>query len=561
MRKVRVRSVTGVAGFAGLCVLVWVAWGDVLRAATPDSPEVRKAVAKAIRFLESNRAEDGRLGAQALVALALHKNGSRPDHPKIVAAVQAIKQAVAGLKPLEKNDVGQPVVAAPAGELPPQPIDIYSTGMSIILLCQLDPSQYGGEIQKLLDYLGSVQKTQGAWGYPTGDLAVSCDTSMTQYAVLSSWEATQVGFRVPAPTIEAVMVWLLKTQDPTGQYGYQGTLSDSFRPVPQKEMRPSMTAAGMGSLYIAADLLGLVERVKRNGDLPPALKEVKPEGEPAGREGKTPIDSSLVQAAMSRGNRWMGTHAVTELSQWTYYYLYALERYQSFREEAEGKVEKEPKWYNDGVQFLIKSQKDNGTWDQNCGVVPDTAFGALFLLRSTRKSIERARSFGTGMLVGGRGLPKETDLVEVHEGKVVPKLLLGSAERLLAALDDPDAPEYAKAIEALAALPPKESETLAAKHRAKLQELAGGQSPDARIAAVRALAATGSLDNVPTLIYALSDPEPDVMRQARDGLRRISRKLDGFGPSDNPAPGERDEAIAKWKAWYRAVRPDAEFED
>ena len=47
---------------------------------------------------------------------------------------------------------------------------------------------------------------------------------------------------------------------------------------------------------------------------------------------------------------------------WTFYYLYAYERYASFRELAEGRTDKEPAWYNDGARFLLKKQEDNGSW-------------------------------------------------------------------------------------------------------------------------------------------------------------------------------------------------------
>ncbi len=532
--------------------------GSRAAAATPDSPEVKEAVAKAVGFLESDAGNDHRLGGKALVALALYKNGAPADHPKILSAVAAIQAAATRTPEYDKDDSGLPILTVQPGEHPPQPIDIYSTGLSIILLCTVDPSKYSAEIQRLLDYLVSVQKPHGGWGYPSGNHAATGDTSMTQYGVLSAWEATQVGFRVPQETVEKVAEWLLRTQDPSGQYGYQGTVSDSFKPVKQKQTKISMTAAGMGSVYICADLLGVVDRAKRDRDLPLALKEVQ---EGPGSRPPTRLDATLFAAAMSRGNRWMGANFQPDPPQWTYYYLYALERYHSFREEATGQIEKEPAWYNAGVRYLIKSQAENGTWEQNCGAAPDTAFGVLFLLRSTRKSIERAKSYGSGMMVGGRGLPKETDAVVVRDGKVMSKTLLGSADKLLAALEDPDDPDYTKAVEALSVLRPKESETFATKHRNRIRELAGGESPEARLAAVQALAKGGGLDAAPTLIYALSDPDLAVVRVAHDGLRRISRKLDRFDLPDNPNPAQRQAMIEKWKAWYRAVRPHAEFED
>ena len=98
---------------------------------------------------------------------------------------------------------------------------------------------------------------------------------MTQYGVLSSWEATQAGFHVPLESIESVSEWLLHTQDPSGAFGYQGVLGTGNSLVPQSNIRPSMASAGAGSLYICASLLGLIEKKEDKEVLPAALKEVK----------------------------------------------------------------------------------------------------------------------------------------------------------------------------------------------------------------------------------------------------------------------------------------------
>ena len=66
---------------------------------------------------------------------------------------------------------------------------------------------------------------------------------------------------------------------------------------------------------------------------------------------------------------------------------------------------------------------------------------------------------------------------------------------------------------------------------------------------------------MPTLIYVLTDPEKEIVLAGRDGLRRISRKVHGFQMPDDFGEGERESAIRNWKAWYLAIRPDAEFEN
>ena len=62
----------------------------------------------------------------------------------------------------------------------------------------------------------------------------------------------------------------------------------------------------------------------------------------------------------------------------------------------------------------------------------------------------------------------------------------------------------------------------------------GSKSWQARRVAARLLGKSDELRVVPALIFALSDPDQPVRRYARDGLRFISRKFDGFGMPDDP---------------------------
>lgn len=516
---------------------------------TPKSPEVQRLISRAIEFLKSDRATDNRPGGKALIGLALLKNGAGEQDPKVVEAVNAIQGTLGNRNPKELFFS-----------------EMYSPGVAAIFLITLDPNRYATEIQCLLDYLQLQQKPHGGWGYPERETG---DTSMTQYAVLCSWEASHAGFRVPIESIDRVAAWLLKTQDPSGGYGYQGVVSDSFMPVTQANVRNSLTAAGLGSVYICTDMLGLVARAEdRDDGLPSALKEVESREQQRDRQKvKTGLDPRLFRGVQARGTRWMVANYAIDPRQWTHYYLFALERYHSFRELSEtGPELRKPaeslKWYDDGVRFLTKTQGEDGSWAGNVNAAIDTAFSVLFLTRSTKKSIEKARSFGDGTMLGGRGLPKETGRAEVRMGSVVAKPLLGPAEELLAVLEDKEDADYERALELLAELPPQELETLMGGQAAKLRRLAGGEAPQARVAALRALAKTRNLDNVPTLIYALGDANLDVVREARDALRRMSRKPSGFGLPERPtSEADRRAAIAQWKAWYLAVRPDAEFEN
>jgi hypothetical protein len=81
------------------------------------------------------------------------------------------------------------------------------------------------------------------------------------------------------------------------------------------------------------------------------------------------------------------------------------------------------------------------------------------------------------------------------------------------------------------------------------------------LAAVKTLARSRELDNVPALIFALSDPNWLVVEAARDGLCFVSRKFQGYGPPPNATPEQKQAAQAKWKQWYLAIRPDGQLMD
>lgn len=507
-------------------------------ALTPKSPEVKRAVEKAVTFLESEQGSDRRVGGQALVAMALLKSGKSPSHPRVQAAAAAVRQSLSTSNPKY-------------GEL-------YTPGLSLIFLVELESEQYRPEIEKLLRYLASAQKPHGGWGYPDKPTG---DTSMTQYVVLGLWEASRSGFTVDLRMVERGLIWLLKVRDPSGGFGYQGVVSDSFKPVPQTRVAHGVSLAGLSSVYGCADLLGFYKSREEKDSPAPGLKKVKA----ADQNYKCSVDRSLIDTTTAAGARWIQQHFAPKISHWPYYYLYTLERYFSFRELAEGGKPKQlSNWYDLCAQHLIDTQAEDGSWHDTGksegSTACDTAWGALLLLRSMRKSIDRVRSFGTGTLVGGRGLPKDSELVKVKNGQVVSQAEASEIEKLLENMGEGDEEQYTKAIGALSELPSDEAKALISEQAGKLRALAGGTSADQRLAAVQALASAGSLDDVPTLIYVLTDPEPEIVLAARSGLRRISRKVFGFRMPDDFDESERLSAIRHWKEWYLALRPDAEFE-
>ena len=522
---------------------------------SPESPQVVRSVERAVDFLKQRGVSESRLGGRALAAMALVKAGVDADHPFVAHTISDIKKAVATDGTVTISD------------------HIYTAGIIVLFLGELDTDLYRRELDAFCRFLHKNQRSDGAWTYLTSGSAdnyPSGDMSMTQYGVMALWTLHQHGFSVSGENTDRVGHWLALAQHPDGGYGYQTRISDGGKNVSRDGAKLSMTAAGMASVYVCRDLFGY-NRSGRNipkDGIPDAFTDVTtllPDG-----GGFNPIDGyrftvreNVFSTLQTRGNHWLDKHffPVTENTSYFYYYLYAFERYAAFRELAENKHFKSPPWYDKTAAFLLSNQKEDGSWQGNIGAVVDTAYAVLFLLRSTHRTFEKARSinrYGGGNLLGGRGLPKLTDQLEIRDGRVVSLSEIGDSGRLMdniADLDDMDE----KALSQLAELPAGDIEDLLQKNKTKMKRLIGHENAGRRLAVVRMFAKSGNVTNTPALIYALTDPDPDVAQAALDALNRLARK-----PSPEKLPTgdrQRDLLVQRWKQWYRKIDPDVIFEE
>jgi len=226
-KRIRLAGVLWLASF-GLAVATspLSAW-----AVTPESPEVRALIESGLKFLETNT--DNRLGGKCLVALAFHKDGASPEHPRIQEALKACRSSAS------QNIDGE---------------DVYSNGLAIIFLAELGGNKNRDLIARFAGAMQKKQKPHGGWGYKD---QIAGDTSQTQYAALSFWELAQIGIAPNLRSVEACTNWLLRTQDPGGAWGYQGKDPGESQLVKQRSTSLSMLAAGMGSTLILGNLLGL----------------------------------------------------------------------------------------------------------------------------------------------------------------------------------------------------------------------------------------------------------------------------------------------------------------
>jgi hypothetical protein len=352
----------------------------------------------------------------------------------------------------------------------------------------------------------------------------------------------------------------MRVMGPDGDYGYQGNDPGTFQRVPQNEQRLSLQAAAMGSLYICMEMLGFVDAdaedpSQQKSGVPSALKKKETKKKKGPLTDKIPIPT--LRQVLQDGNRYFAAKYRLDCGQYQYYYMYGLERYSSFRELAEGNKDKEPKWYNDGVNFLKAEQKPNGSWSRDYyGSMCETSFACLFLMRGTKKTIQRIVE-EAGALRAGRGLPDDlTDVKQDREGKIVAVKEAPLVEDLLSMLEDEKAPvsEFLDGMPdqlELASDPAKRAQQIT-----RLRRLAISGPFQSRLTAVKTLSRIRDLDNAPPLIFAVTDPDARVARAAVDGLRFLSRKLDGPIPAEDATEQQKKTIANAWKEWYLAIRPD-----
>jgi len=528
-----------VALVACVCCSMGVGHAQEVGEVTPNSPEVKEVVKKAMAYLDKQT--DRNLGGKCLIGLTyLKTEPARPDHPRVKEALAA---CIAGAR--------QPNI--------PDNFS-YSNGLAIIFLCELNPRAHSNLIKHYLGIMKKRQKEHGGWGYtgkPTGD------TSQTQYAAFSFWEAHDKGFSIESSSVEGLTNWLMNTQDPTGAWGYQGHLAKGNELAEQEEITCSMVAAALGSSLIAADMFGLLqsggEAAAPTQQLSDAIRNAD---EKASRRAPPLPTSSLDQKrffqSIKNGNDWMDKNYQVNIGRYNVYYLYSLERYKSFQEVLDNEDISSPQWYRDGFEHLRSTQGPDGSWNVGCGPACDTAFAVLFLIRSTKKILDN--SLAEGLMISGRGLPKSLKNAKLVNGQLVVEQTQTAVGDLLNMLDG----DTAESIDAMASDPTALIVTGEIDEQAaqRLRQLVRSGSPVARRIAVRTLGRTGDLDNVPTLIYAMTDPDKEVVRFARDALRFISRRFEGFGLQDRYADEKtydkaRYGAIDKWKNWYLSIRPNA----
>ncbi len=545
---------------------------------TPADPFVEAMVRKAIGFLEKKPPGGG--GELVLAGITVIESFKRyeqrvaGDHPVVQAAVDFILKDIAELR--ENRKVAN-------NPVPPTVLEsgIYKLCLSIILLCEVDQAKYDAEIRYLVDFLVSRQLTAGAFGYTKPGEG---DISQSQYAGLAFAVLKIHGIEVNADAASNLLEFYCDAQlqdgDHEGSWVYH--YQDRSPVLNLDSIHAPLHVAGASSLYLLSDVLNLGSTGMRGNrkritgvsrELPPSVVEHIPDRKNVGPNPNAPavaFDRGKLGGAKTRANRWLKDHFAIETvnKTWTAYFLYGLERYCFFREKSEGGTPEFPDWYDQGVDFLAANQAGDGSWPPRAGgggenVENYTCLATLFLVRSSQILLDDRNKGNLVLQTGnifkpGVRLDKQGDQVVVQtetQGMedVIRNLSAGSSQEDLADMAYALGP-------AIRELTQKEGKTRG-EQMGFLRGLVTEFDPFRRLIAVKFLASQQNLDNVPALLFALTDPEIEIAVEAHNGLRLISRKLDSIPISADPNVVEMRELKKKWTAWFLGLRPDADLLD
>lgn len=468
----------------------------------------------------------------------------------------------------------------------------YCAGVDAMILLELDKEKYTPQLIMIRDYLLGQQLENGGFNY-TGTMTNNGDTSVTQYAMLGLWAVSRAGIDVPDGAFQACARWHAETRQRDGGHAYNPNPRNSKSTL-------NMTVSAVGSLGICK--LFFAEEQETPGesreeqlraaaaqpaevtpDAPPVryglLTPIVPEPEeeqPKDERPRDPIEvpetldrfeeTSISRAQASKLMRpalgWIDARfQVRRTGQFASYYYYSLERAGTLsdREEFGGSD-----WFEACSDYLVSTQNSNGAWTMDARHDADTAFCLLFLTRSTQQLVGKKRKkaedrYGGGLLIGGRGLPK--DLTQF--GKAEPKKvrIQTPLEKLLADLANADESSLPEIQEKLVEEIQLGDHSVLIGQSDKLVEMTTNPRGDVRRVAAWAIGRTGELTLARHVLPLFDDPDPAVLTEARNAMAWIARRPDAYGvpeypPAEDPQLQQwRDDAWRKWGRWYLEQSP------
>ncbi|MFM7129233.1 MAG: hypothetical protein ACKO0V_07725, partial [bacterium] len=392
-----------------------------------ENPTAQLIIQRSAPVLASKVSAEDRPGYMAMCTLALLKSGMPRTRPEITDVLRKLSTRVTGS-----------FYNAAEGE----DKSVYEAAALLIMFANADPEAYKRQVEYLANFIISKQTPSGSWGYVVhAGQPGSGDTSLTQFALLGLWEATNLEIPINANVFDRAATWLLRTQRTSGGFTYQpGTA--------EREPTVSLTAAGTGSLLICQSQLAKVRTPRdqeKIGNKPKSkllitLDENGDEVTEAAQNQTRGMTTSMddLRRGIQRGMSWLSANFGVEqmYGETPYYALYSIERVASLNDV---EVLGTKAWYDIGLNFINGHTSPEGMFSSQYGDNVNTAWAILFAARSTRDSIQKAekRRLGAANMLGGKGLPKNLNDLVIRAGRVGVSPMTGAVEGMLDALADP----------------------------------------------------------------------------------------------------------------------------
>lgn len=525
----------------------------------PEHPVVQEMIRRAMDYIEQNRSSD--FGFRVMYAMAAYKSNVllSSDNPKEHILIDEAIGAMANLSQSTLRS-GQSFNT------------MYASALACVLLLELDAEKYRDKIELLLEHIADRQQEGGAWGYR--ESKVVGDTSQMQYIALALWLAQQKGFKVDPGMCKRGLEWMVQYQMPDGGWIYKqpAGIDPSVGPG-ATTVRHSLVAAGLGTVYLYADTLQLFDRQLANAntlrmdtDLPRAVIDVTNESEEQRESGNRnaliSFDTSGLRGVMNKGNNWFRQNFEVQVEDYNLYYLYGFERYVSLRQYLDGEVGASSgldTWYDEGVEYLKRIQEADGRFNSPDADIADTvntAFGVLFLTQSMSITLGDAAK---GDLRGFQDFRSNVILREAPGGGIKTGSIEKSLTDFLELMETTEADELELFSLSLSETGLDGNDLSRGEQLQALRELVRNENWKARLIAVKYISRQRLLENVPALIFALTDPEPQVVHAANQGMMFVSRKTSGVEISDEPTVNEQISAVKKWTEWYLRIMPDGQL--
>ncbi len=324
--------------------------------------EVTESRLKGMEFLKSQQQDNGSwefeghsVGITALCTLALLENGVPVNDPQIKKGRQFVIKESDKLK------------------------STYDLALATLLLSRIGDREDKTMIRKYAARLIAGQTSTGGWSYSCPLAGTSIinnprarpkpkvspgDNSCTQFAVLGLWTASRSNIDIEESMI-GVARRFVETQNEDGGWSYRLPAEEKAEPS-----KNSMTLAGLFCLTVAraAKIRAMQESEQKEEPDAEARAETQKEGE-----------SLLSDPIFAKGLEMAGKYASGISLSSAKYFLWSTERVGVLLGlEKLGDTD----WFSKGATVLIKTQKEDGGWENSRGKLVDTAFAILFLRKA-----------------------------------------------------------------------------------------------------------------------------------------------------------------------------------